>query len=69
MIQERCRGGGAVRGKGSGGARGGSTAGKGEGPEALSRYWDDTDIMSKISKKMTEMKIWPTRTPRQRMTR
>ena len=27
------------------------------GPEALSKYWDDTDIMSKISKKVTEMKM------------
>ena len=30
---------------------------KTKGPEALSKYWDDTDIMSKISKKMTEMKM------------
>jgi len=30
---------------------------KANGPEALSKYWDDMDMMSKISKKMEEMKL------------
>ncbi len=34
------------------------------GPAAMEKYWNDTDLMSKIAKKMSALNVGPTTPPR-----